>query len=67
MAMRQPTITLTVNKELLEDVEQCARKSGMNVNRFVSEMVESALAERRLDIQERRQPPFLRNASRSEA
>ncbi len=65
MAMRQPTLTLTVNKELLEDAEQCARKCGMNLTRFVSEMVESALAERRLDIQEQHQPPFLRNNSRS--
>jgi len=48
MAMRQPTLTLTVNKELLEDAEQCARKCGMNLTRFVSEMVEAALAERRL-------------------
>jgi hypothetical protein len=41
-------IAVTINRELLEDAEQCARKCGMNLTRFVSEMVESALAERRL-------------------
>ncbi len=51
-------VPLRIHRELYEDAILCAKKVGMNVERFCSEVIESYVAQRRKDNTDR---PFSRD------